>query len=79
MPVGNGRMGCLVWTTANALRFQVNRNDVFATDSRTHSFPARTDYASGFAYVDVQVADGGARRVCAANRSASTCPSTTAS
>ena len=38
MPVGNGRMGSLVWTTPNALRFQVNRNDVFATDSRTHSF-----------------------------------------
>ena len=59
MPVGNGRMGSLVWTTPNALRFQVNRNDVFATDSRTHSFRrAHTDYAAGVAYVDVQVGDG---------------------
>src|SRR5215213_6498016 len=59
MPIGNGRMGSLVWTTPNALRFQINRNDVFATDSRTHSFPrAHTDYAAGVAYVDVQFGDG---------------------
>ena len=61
MPVGNGRMGSLVWTTPNALRFQVNRNDVFATASSTHSFPrAHTDYSGGCAYVDVHVADYGA-------------------
>src|SRR5688572_22185094 len=59
MPIGNGRMGSLAWTTPNAPRFQVNRNDVFATDSRTHSFRrAHTDYAAGVAYVDVQVGDG---------------------
>jgi len=28
MPVGNGRMGSLVWTTPTALRFQINRVDV---------------------------------------------------
>ena len=54
----NGRMGSLVWTTPKALRFQINRNDVFATDSRTHSFPqAHTEYASGVAYVDVHFGD----------------------
>src|SRR5688572_14291428 len=58
MPVGNGRTGSLVWTTPSALRFQINRNDVFATSSSTHSFPrAHTDYSGGCAYVDVHVAD----------------------
>ena len=60
MPVGNGRTGSLVWTTPNALRFQINRNDVFAVASSTHSFPrAHTDYSGGCAYVDVYVADDG--------------------
>jgi hypothetical protein len=60
MPVGNGRMGTLVWTTPAALRMQINRNDVFATDSRTHSFlQASTEYGSGCAYLDVQLADSG--------------------
>ena len=29
-PIGNGRMGTLVWSTANAIHFQINRGDVFA-------------------------------------------------
>ena len=58
MPIGNGRTGGLVWTTPNALRVQVNRNDVFATNSASRSFPTRTDYSGGCAYVDVHVADG---------------------
>src|SRR5262252_1693215 len=54
MPVGNGRMGSLVWTTPGALKFQINRVDVFAEDSTTTSFPmADSDYASDCAYVDV--------------------------
>ena len=28
MPVGNGRMGSLVWTTPKELEFQINRVDV---------------------------------------------------
>jgi len=28
MPIGNGRMGTLVWTTPTALKFQINRVDV---------------------------------------------------
>jgi hypothetical protein len=35
LPVGNGRMGTLVWTTPDAVHFQINRNDVFAV-GRNH-------------------------------------------
>ena len=60
MPVGNGRMGSLVWTTPSALRFQINRVDVFASNCATNSFPlANTDYASGCGYVDIHFADFG--------------------
>jgi hypothetical protein len=31
-PIGNGRMGTLVWTTPSAICFQINRNDVFAVN-----------------------------------------------
>ena len=37
MPVGNGRMGSLVWTTPTALKFQINRVDVFAQNCETDS------------------------------------------
>src|SRR5512146_1253572 len=48
MPVGNGRMGSLVWTTPSALHFQINRVDVFGEDSYTTSFRKQdSDYASG--------------------------------
>ena len=60
MPVGNGRMGSLVWTTPSALRFQINRVDVFAENSYTASFPrADTDYASGCGYVDINLVESG--------------------
>src|ERR1043166_1856793 len=61
MPVGNGRMGTLTWTTPSALHMQVNRCDVFAEDGTTTSFPKQdTDYASGCGYVDVNVSHAGA-------------------
>lgn len=54
MPIGNGRMGSLVWTTPAQLKFQINRVDVFAADGRTVSFPeADSDFASGCGYVDI--------------------------
>jgi hypothetical protein len=31
-PIGNGRMGTLVWTTPSAICLQINRNDVFAVN-----------------------------------------------
>ena len=60
LPVGNGRMGSLVWTTPSALKFQINRVDVFAEDSSTTSFPrASSDYGSGCGYVDINLVDAG--------------------
>src|SRR3954462_2981530 len=38
MPVGNGRMGSLVWTTPSAVKFQINRCDVFSSDGSSVSF-----------------------------------------
>jgi hypothetical protein len=59
-PVGNGRMGSLVWTTPSAVHFQINRVDVFGQDSYTTSFPKQdSDYASGCGYVDINVVDSG--------------------
>ena len=37
MPIGNGRMGTLVWTTPNRLRMQINRPGVYANSSATNS------------------------------------------
>jgi hypothetical protein len=60
LPVGNGRMGSLVWTTPAALKFQINRVDVFAVNCETNSFPIRhSDYASACGYVDITFVDYG--------------------
>jgi hypothetical protein len=54
LPVGNGRMGSLVWTTARQLRFQINRADVYANDSTSTSFFERhNDYCGGCAFFDI--------------------------
>ena len=55
IPVGNGRMGSLVWTTPNRLHFQINRVDVFANNCRTNSFvEVHDDYCSGCAFLDIE-------------------------
>jgi hypothetical protein len=60
MPVGNGTMGSLVWTTPDALHFQINRADVHAVNCTSNSFPRiSTDYASGCGYVDISFVDFG--------------------
>ena len=60
MPVGNGRMGSLVWTTPSALHFQINRVDVFAMGSNTNHFPdGHTNYSFGCGYVDINMVDYG--------------------
>jgi hypothetical protein len=60
LPVGNGVMGSLVWTTPKELKLQINRVDVFAADRTTNSFPrVDTDYAHGCAFVDFTFADFG--------------------
>ena len=60
MPVGNGRMGSLVWTSPSQLKFQINRTDVFACDASSVSFPqADSDYAAGCGYVDINLVEAG--------------------
>jgi len=34
MPIGNGRMGTLVWTTPSSVVFQINRMDVFRVNRK---------------------------------------------
>lgn len=53
-PIGNGRMGSLVWTIPSALKFQINRVDVFGNNSASNNFYERhTDYCGGIGYVDI--------------------------
>ncbi len=60
LPVGNGRMGTLVWTMPSSLKFQINRVDVYANNRDTQSFPLRhQDYCGGCAYVDIDFVDFG--------------------
>ena len=55
-PIGNGRMGTLVWTSANAIHFQINRNDVFAVN-KDHVGPqfGPADYCGGCASITVDL------------------------
>ena len=55
-PIGNGRMGTLVWTSPGAVHFQINRNDVFAVN-RNHAGGqfGPTDICGGCAGVAVDV------------------------
>lgn len=61
-PIGNGVMGTMVWTTADAIRFQINRTDVFATN-KGHTGPdawraagvGPADYCGGIAQVALNV------------------------
>ncbi|HVY94711.1 MAG TPA: hypothetical protein VHA14_18240, partial [Bryobacteraceae bacterium] len=54
IPIGNGRMGSLVWTTPTALHLQINRVDVYANDCTTNSFFERhNDYCGGCGYIDL--------------------------
>ena len=58
MPIGNGRMGTLVWTTPTSLRFQINRVDVYANGCATNSFIERhNDYCGGCGFVDIDFGD----------------------
>jgi hypothetical protein len=54
IPVGNGRMGSLVWTTRNRLRFQINRVDIYPSNCQSNSFfEAHNDYCGGCAFLDI--------------------------
>jgi Glycosyl hydrolase family 95 catalytic domain/Glycoside hydrolase family 95, C-terminal domain len=61
IPLGNGRMGSLIWTSPTALKLQINRVDVFANNRATHSFNRRDlDYAHGCGFFDIDFVDFGA-------------------
>jgi hypothetical protein len=60
IPIGNGRMGSLVWTTPTQLRLQINRVDVYASNCASNSFFERhTDYCGGCAFVDIDFGASG--------------------
>src|SRR6185436_2049418 len=60
LPLGNGRMGSLVWTAPDALKFQINRVDVYGNDSYTNSFFERHgDYCGGCGFVDIEFGELG--------------------
>ena len=55
-PIGNGRMGTMVWTTPGAVRFQINRSDVFAVNGNHKGEKAGpADYWGGCASVCIDV------------------------
>lgn len=55
MPVGNGRMGSLVWTTPSQIRLQINRVDVYSSNSASNSFnEAHNDHCGGCAFLDIR-------------------------
>ena len=62
-PIGNGRMGTMVWTTPDTIELQINRVDVFAANRHTSGrrFEAAdpsTDYCGACGRVSIRV--GGA-------------------
>ncbi|MDR1407137.1 MAG: DUF5703 domain-containing protein [Tannerella sp.] len=60
LPIGNGRMGTLVWTTPNAIHYQINRVDVFAMGCNTTGFQdGHNNYSNGLGYVDINTVDYG--------------------
>jgi hypothetical protein len=60
LPIGNGRMGTLVWTTPAALHYQINHVDLFCFGNNTlASSKGHTDYSSGCGYVDINLVDFG--------------------
>ena len=53
-PIGNGRMGSLIWTTPSQIRMQINRVDIFGNNSSSDNFYERnTDYCGGAGFVDL--------------------------
>lgn len=59
-PIGDGQMGAMLFTSPSALKFALNRCDVFAANSYTNSFNRRhSDYGYGIGFVDVDFVDYG--------------------
>ena len=56
LPIGNGRVGTLVWTTPAALHYQINDVDLFCFDKDTLASPkGHNDYSSGCGYFDINL------------------------
>jgi hypothetical protein len=57
MPIGNGRMGTMMWTAPGSIEFQINRVDVFAVNRHAGGahFPGGTDYCGGCARLSIVV------------------------
>ncbi len=59
-PIGDGQMGAMLFSSPSALKFALNRCDVFAANSYTNSFNRRhSDYGYGVGFVDVDFVDYG--------------------
>lgn len=56
-PIGNGRMGAMVWTPPSAVRLQINRCDVYATnkDGNGYWWAGPTDYCAACAAIAIDV------------------------
>ena len=55
-PIGNGRMGTVVWTTPGAVHFLINRSDLYAADnSHGGQFSGPSDDFGRLARVSVEV------------------------
>lgn len=60
LPVGNGQMGSLVFTSPSAVKLAINRADVFAACSATNSFNRRhSDYGYACGFLDLDFVDYG--------------------
>jgi hypothetical protein len=54
-PIGNGRMGTMVWTTPGAIHLQINRSDVFAVNKHhAGRWADEADYCGACAQVTVE-------------------------
>ena len=59
MPIGNGRMGSLIWFDPDEMHMQWNRSDVFANDATTQSFREESsDYSAGTGIIDLSLGTG---------------------
>lgn len=55
LPLGNGRMGSLIWLTPNAIHLQINRCDVFGMNSSSRSVGITdSDFSCGCAFADIE-------------------------
>jgi alpha-L-fucosidase 2 len=60
LPIGNGTTATLVWTSPWAIKLLINRVDVYANDSTSHSFNRRNeDYSCGCGWVDINLSRSG--------------------